>query len=63
MLPDCGMTKRSVYLTFPYFNGGIPRTAGFYLLWYGNVQIPHELYEKKKPVTDTDNWLLSKRIM
>lgn len=57
------MTKRSVYLTFPYFNGGIPRTAGFYLLWYGNVQIPHELYEKKKPATDTDNWLLPKRIM
>lgn len=63
MFPDCGMTKRAAYLTFLHFNGGVPQTACFYLLWCGNVQIPHEPYEKKKPVTDTDNWLLSKRIM
>lgn len=55
MFPDCGMTKRTAYLTFLYFNECVPRTACFYLLWHGNVQIPRKLYETKKPVTDTDN--------
>lgn len=63
MFPDCGMTKRTAYLTFLHFNGGVPQTACFYLLWHGNVQIPRKLYETKKPVTDTDNWLLSNLIM